>query len=299
MLSEQEYVAKSLELHLFFARIMKEHSLFLEAGFTPKDTSFSQYADQLKSQFEDVLSQVVSLSNGVVSPNVLNSGEVITDFTLGTEEKTQNFTGIPIDKNITMMESKLYSLGNAYVTPQMTIDVRQINRNALVLLNNIIAFKIQILNSVLSCNMFTTNYPLLIRHILREAEMYRRQLLDIENGIINEANIKEMELFWDLQMKEHALFIRGLLDPTENALIETSDDFAKAYEKLLEETRAATDNMLSRVTASTLAETMKLKDFKTAGVKGISECKIQSIIIPLLADHVLREANHFIRILRT
>ena len=27
----------SLELHLFFARIMKEHSLFLEAGFQGKD----------------------------------------------------------------------------------------------------------------------------------------------------------------------------------------------------------------------------------------------------------------------
>ena len=28
-----DYVTLSLESHLFFARIMKEHSLFLEAGF--------------------------------------------------------------------------------------------------------------------------------------------------------------------------------------------------------------------------------------------------------------------------
>ena len=28
-----DYVISSLELHLFFARIMKEHALFLEAGF--------------------------------------------------------------------------------------------------------------------------------------------------------------------------------------------------------------------------------------------------------------------------
>lgn len=33
--------------------------------------------------------------------------------------------------------------------------------------------------------------------------------------------------------------------------------------------------------------------------EGILTCKIKSIIIPLLADHVLREANHFIRILRS
>lgn len=30
-----QYIATSLELHLFFGRIMKEHSLFLRAGFTP------------------------------------------------------------------------------------------------------------------------------------------------------------------------------------------------------------------------------------------------------------------------
>ena len=29
----KDYVTLSMETHLFFARIMKEHSLFLEAGF--------------------------------------------------------------------------------------------------------------------------------------------------------------------------------------------------------------------------------------------------------------------------
>ena len=35
----------------------------------------------------------------------------------------------------------------------------------------------------------------------------------------------------------------------------------------------------------------------TGGAKGISGCKIRSVILPLLADHVLREANHYIRLL--
>ncbi|WP_334291621.1 DUF2935 domain-containing protein [Metaclostridioides mangenotii] len=38
MINGQKYVVLSLELHLFFARIMKEHGVFLEAGFTPKDS---------------------------------------------------------------------------------------------------------------------------------------------------------------------------------------------------------------------------------------------------------------------
>jgi hypothetical protein len=52
------------------------------------------------------------------------------------------------------------------------------------------------------------------------------------------------------------------------------------------------------ITNTTLQETMKYHDFKEAGAKGITECKIRSIILPLLADHVLRESNHFIRLLK-
>ena len=59
-----------------------------------------------------------------------------------------------------------------------------------------------------------------------------------------------------------------------------------------------TDATLSNVTNDTLTETIKLRDFKKAGTEGIEECKIKSIILPLLADHVLREANHYVRILK-
>lgn len=51
----REYVTLSLETHLFFGRIMKEHSLFLLAGFPAKETEFIQRADQFREEFEDTL----------------------------------------------------------------------------------------------------------------------------------------------------------------------------------------------------------------------------------------------------
>jgi len=36
-LTRGEFVQQSLDLHLFFLRIMKEHSFFLQAAFLPKD----------------------------------------------------------------------------------------------------------------------------------------------------------------------------------------------------------------------------------------------------------------------
>lgn len=69
-------------------------------------------------------------------------------------------------------------------------------------------------------------------------------------------------MFFGRIMKEHAMFIRGLLDPCETELINTADGAAREFAELMR------------------------------------QCRIRSVILPLLADHVLREANHYIRLLR-
>ena len=71
----KEYVILSLETHLFFGRIMKEHSLFLLAGFPVKEKTFIQRADQFREEFEDGLRRTVKLADGIVSESVLNSGD--------------------------------------------------------------------------------------------------------------------------------------------------------------------------------------------------------------------------------
>jgi hypothetical protein len=100
-------------------------------------------------------------------------------------------------------------------------------------------------------------------------------------------------------MAEHAKFIAGLLDPSEEALIETARMFGKEFDALTAEAEQATRHTMdiAGVTADSRRGTARLRDFKATGTKGIMECKIQSIIIPLLGDHVLREANHYLCIM--
>ncbi|WP_042277430.1 DUF2935 domain-containing protein [[Clostridium] dakarense] len=300
MINDQRYVILSLELHLFFARIMKEHSFFLEAGFTPKDSSLANEAEFYKNEFEKLLSNTVDTSNGIIRSNVLNSGEIITDFTLEAEKQTQNFTGIRINTNITRRELELCSGRNPNVSSNLVNFVCRLNANAQRLLRGLINFKQRILDDVLSCNIFTFNYPLLIEHILREAKLYLSLVNDLENGVdIDSKDTRETELFWDQIMMEHAQFIRGLLDPTEEELIDTADEFAHEFKCLRKEALAMTDATIDSVTDETLCQTIQLKNFKQAATEGISDCEIRSIILPLLADHVLREANHYIRLLET
>lgn len=290
------YAAYSLELHLFFARIMKEHSLFLAAGFTPANTAFTKAALHYKEEFEALLSRAVTLSSGAVSGEVLSSGEVITPFTAAAEQQTERFTGISINKDITAREKLLRPAGCNSANPRLSRQVQQLNQTALRLLNGLIDLKERILSNVLSCRMFTMNYPLLLEHIIREAKLYREYVCRLETeGDLDPQTMGRLEQFWNQIMMEHALFIRGLLDPSENELIETADSFAKDFNTLLARAREVHDKTL--VQKESLAQTQKLRDFKEAGVKGIEACGIRSIILPLLADHVLREANHYIRLL--
>ena len=291
------YIRKSLELHLFFGRIMKEHAFFLQAGFTPAGQSFAKQAESYRKEFENVLRDVVKLSDGAVGEGVLNSGEIVTEFTVTSEEQTECLTGIPINAKITQRTLCLKPADcRCAYTDALRSEVKTINRKVLKLLDGLMALKESILQCVKQGELFTVNYPLLIEHILREARLYRKYVVILErDGDLPEQVVKGNECFWNQIMMEHAQFIRGLLDPSETELFCAADDFAKEYCKLLEAGRNAQNKAVRALSAE---QTVKFRDFKAAGTQGIQENKIRSIILPLLADHVLREANHYLRLLQ-
>lgn len=294
----KDYIMYSIETNLFFARIMKEHALFLQVGFPCKDRTWIRKADFFRGQFENLLGQTVKISDGIVGCSILNSDELVTEFTIPAEQRTSRLTGVPIDSRISAMEQNLQSGCTKKICDNLVYMTDQLNEKAISMLNGLIAFKENILEEVQSCNLFNANYPLLIEHIIREAKLYRSTLIKLQNN--DHISCKELfadEKFWNQIMMEHALFIRGLLDPTEVELIETADEFAKEYGKLLEMAKQQDARTMDEVTRKSLEETLKYRDFKTAGTEGILDCKISSLILPLLADHVLREANHYIRIL--
>lgn len=295
----KEYVTLSLETHLFFGRIMKEHSLFLLAGFPTKETALIQRADRFREEFEDGLRRTVKLADGIVSETVLSSGEAVTEFTEKAECQTKKLTGIPIDVKITEAERRLRAGSCNRINRETVFQVRMLNRYMIKSLNGLISLKEAVLSEMTGCRLYTTNYPLLIEHILREAKLYRRMIFELEKrGRICTPDFRHLELFWNQIMMEHAQFIRGLLDPTECRLIESADEFAKDYCSLLEEAKKQDGKVRDvTLTARTLQTTKQYQQFKTAGTEGITGCEIRSVILPLLADHVLREANHYLRIL--
>ena len=71
-----DYVRLSLENHLFFGRIMKEHSFFLLAGFPSKNSNYIKQAEWFMQEFEEFLKTVVDMSDGIAEHCVLQSQEI-------------------------------------------------------------------------------------------------------------------------------------------------------------------------------------------------------------------------------
>jgi len=285
MISEQQYVTGSLDLHLFFGRIMKEHAIFLQAGFGQPAAAFARIADHYKAQFENILHFAAQLADGVAAPAAIASGEFVTDFTLGAEKKTQDFTGILINTGITEAEARLTGGENPRITPMLLQQVRQLNASVLPWLEGLLGFKERVREDVLACRMFTANYPAVFTHMIHETQMYMRDLTALEKGESPDRDAKDTMQFWNEDMVEHLAVIAGMLDPSETNLMKAAGDLAAAFQSL-------------EGVSETLALVERIRGFKAGLTEGIAACKIRSIILPLFADHMLREANHYLRLLQ-
>lgn len=287
-MNNNDYIRLSLETHLFFDRIMKEHAFFLATSFTNKDKELNSLAIKFQKIFDDILTKIIYLLDGSSILNMINTLESITPYTLDSEKKTNELLGENINIDITLKEMNLKSGYN-------NIDInsiKKINQQTIMILRDFINFKKDVLSNVLDCKSFTSNYPSLINHIIEEADMYYKLLTMLEeNMVVGSDFVYEQQVFWDEVMKEHAQFIRGLLDPYEQKKINGANQYAISYQRILDEKYPIRD-----LIDINLEQTNDFKLFKETLEKEMINCKIKSIMTPILVDHMLREANHFIKI---
>jgi len=294
------YIQESFETNLFFLRIIREHLLFMQLSLTPKNKALGTEAENLRRRTDALLRQAIRRAKGYIGRAVMDSGELFSRFTQEAERRTQFFTGVPIDMQLTEEE---YNVGGGTMPPAtMQNEADTLNRNALALAQEVLKYKERVYQDVASCKIFTMLYPLNLDHVIRETRHYITMLQNLlaRDLTLNVSELADEEAFWNDIMAEHAQFIDGLLDPTEKTLKDTARMFAMEFERLQTEANAARSmlQMVPEVTMKSEDAVSHIRDFKAQGTQGILSCQVRSIIIPLLSDHVLREASHYLRILQ-
>ncbi|HPQ11270.1 MAG TPA: DUF2935 domain-containing protein [Bacillota bacterium] len=278
MLSRNEYVRLSLEINLFFQRIMKEHLFFIETSLPPAAANLMLDARRLKESFEELLHETVFYANGVISNETIKAEEIVTPYTLQAEEITARLTGAMINTAIT--ESELALTGNDGEDNSCLFEVvNSINERAINLVSSTIALKREIIRDQRICDLFIFLYPLLMEHITREAVYFLETLEALQESRLPRRSLCDELNFWNTIMGEHAEFIDGLLDPTEKALKETAAKLADKFEQLVEGCKNTSEK---RIVEESTKTTKQVQEYKTAATNGLIQCQIRSIIVPLL-----------------
>ncbi|MCF6093671.1 DUF2935 domain-containing protein [Microaerobacter geothermalis] len=214
------------------------------------------------------------------------------------------------DKNLIQEALKFFDLFDhllkrAHSIPETDHAVRQLNEESIQSTYAFRNFKRNVLILIINCKISGFNLPLLVDHIAREAEYFLNTLIKFNQGIlepIQDAIILE-NVFWLRIMMEHSHFIAHFLDPSERNLVMTAQQFGNDFDVLLDQARDVESMLLGKkptypIIGKTNEEsqnaTMELRDFKKALLEMIKKCQIKSVINPLLADHVLREAEHYL-----
>lgn len=295
MLSREDFLRLSLETNLFFQRIMKEHLFFIETSLQPIETARIAEADRLKKNFEELLEESVDYAQRInLSEEAIHSNEFVTPYTLKAEKRSSRLTGASINTDITKRELALFGT-QEYYTERLDLDIRDLNARSLSLLQEVINYQRNILALSLRCEIFITLYADLLSHVTQEAEYFQERLTALQNRRLPRRTLCEELNFWNHVMGDHARFIACMLDPTEVRLREAAENIAERFDILIERCMRTPER---EIIGRSLAATERVRNFKRAATEGILACEIISIILPLLADHVLREANHYLRILR-
>ena len=173
-------------------------------------------------------------------------------------------------------------------------------------LKEFIRYKQLLLGWSLTNKLGSSLPPLFLDHVIREAE-YFMAILEKLHACKKLAVVKALEAdFWLRLMAEHTKFIGSRIDPSERSLLDVVTGYQAEFDNLSMQARDYVSFLahkpmdlpaFDRFLQDSRVATLRLRDFKQAVHEMIVTNRMLSTIPAAMADHVRREADHFLLVL--
>ena len=160
-------------------------------------------------------------------------------------------------------------------------NLESFNRPTIELVRRFLDVKLQMEKDQKAGRLKSLAWPTFFEHVALEGERFAKRLENFSRGRV-EYDRGEIVDFWSRIMADHADFVAHLLDPEERALVQKAMQTSEAWRAMKDGSKEKVDDSLDSLIA-----------FKKTAQAGVEVGQIKSIIHPLLADHVLREALKF------
>lgn len=284
MFTNETYHKKILNLNMFYLRIQKEHAYFLQTLIPPKQADLIKLITHFHEEYQYLIQETMNIGAGILEV----SDYMVTNYTLSMEKLTAFLTGHPIDTDLTILELNLatqpvikeWDKNLKEAVTQLNQKITSLNREFIKLHNDV-------LEMVSACGILLNTYPSFLLHMKEELIHYNELLPNIISYFEND-NLKFKSIeFWNNMMLDHAIFTHSFLDPkNEIELLSRATTFINSFEQL------------SNRNNLTIKLTEDFRDFIVQITEGIFNCEISSMMNPLYCDHILREVNFYLYLLK-
>lgn len=288
---EAEFIGRSLEENRFWLRIMKEHALFLSEGFSRRDNPLVAQANRFFEEFDQLLREASALQP--------RRAEDVLEFNERVIVRVADFRNFKQEVLIKMILGRIQSFNFPLLIDHIRREAEyfittltRLNRgidepvDAAIVRENVFWLRIM------------ADHSRFIQHLLDPSE---RGLIAAAGQFAQEfdrllAQARDLESM--VQGASPVLIIVGghLLDEVSLVRIHEAEERRREEDErraLIEPPPPA----LARLTGDARRAAEEIRDFKRTAQTLVAESRALSLINPLLADHVRREAEKFLQVL--
>ena len=292
MLTNEEFIRRSLEADLFYSRTFMENATLILTEEGLNKPAIDESFENEQKKYGEIDNEVLGIADNRVTEKFLDTKQIVTLLTKPIEEETMRNFDVSIDVSLTERSLALQS-GSIVVTDELLNKITEINKKILDALS-ITLEKLEKLSREVD-----SKYMEPLDHIIRECEAAiseMRRLIDHYD--IDPTYIYNLLYTYDEFMLDFAVFFGLVINPTYIEEIKKFNIIADNYRKLLKQfnndispyTIASLIKESQNITISFRNDTEKLNDEVAHDSKHI-------IVAPLFTDHILREINNFLAIL--
>ena len=267
--------------------------MFIISFLTNKEKNFKELLLKDIRKYQDLFKKILSFSNNKVSKEFINSIVLYTPYTKDLELNTIKYFDIGLDLSITLECLKL-TPGNIALEDLTEIDKYMEELLGLLegstnILNNIDIY-------IKEKNMFLMIYPLVVEHIINENNILKDTLERLLKQVGSDPTyVYTLEYYYTSFLKEHSLLIRNLINPLKDKEVETSNKYYNLYNILLNDfNNEVSPYSLDSIYNKCINITNSFKSFLDETINITIKNPSNFMIVPIILDHILREANSYI-----
>lgn len=294
MLDNVAYARETIESGLFYLRTIREFCTAIQLSFLSNNQNYIDTAEDFGKRYEEL--GKIAIKYGKISKLAYDSQIFVTDYTLDTELLTEKLFDIDLNTDLTVEEKKV-EIGDISEPSNEDIEKLNIlNARALILTRNFVDFLKEIYSEIDRNNLFGYVYLDLIDYMKDESNLYIRILERIQNReTIDPLFVTDYIYRYQLVMRDTAIFLRGLCDPTNSDVVDTFALFVNTFQNLSIEYKEA---ILSPESQKSLNERTseavdQYRKFLSNVIQRVLNAELHFLINPTFLDNVYTEANYF------